>query len=305
MSASILLFALAASGVAPPVSMELTTAQQVLLVGEPLRLNLRWRAHRDVTLPPEPGWESIAGVRVWISTGGREREYAEAIRSVREELIIVSPLRAGREHSWDLLLHMGVYEPARGDAVPQLAFAREGRYRVQIAYGGDGWQVRSNGLTITVAEPKGEDRALLDELGRDIRSLKYGHLRVRRLLERYPRSPYLQVARVHAFVMQENAVMLGRDPETGLELPDLTARAPDELTRARQAGARRLVEQLSAQGNWGAFEDVRLGFIERHARFSGDVQTAEHAAKELKARYPRSTLTQTLRLEQRVDAPRD
>lgn len=193
-----------------------------------------------------------------------------AERSVREELTFLSgPLQAGREDDWDLLLHMGLYEPLRGGEVPQLAFPKEGRYRVQMDHGQDGWQVHSNWLTVTVTEPKGEDRALLDELGPNVRSLKYGHVAVQRLLDRYPRSPYLQLARVHAFSNKE--------------------------TRARQDGARQLVRELSAQPNWGAFEDVRLGFLERLARVSGDGETAERAARELKARYPRSPMTRALR----------
>ncbi len=277
------LILLSAAGPGAGVTLHLGAINDRILVGEPLRLDLRWHTLSRQILPPTPYWySSYSGITIVIKHDGKAREFREAFLAIAEEMTSATSVPAGADVHWSLLLHHGYYAPFNPSAEPQLAFAEPGKWRVQVRYG----PASSNWVSVAVTAPAGDDEAVLETLSKDLFALKHGGPSAEALLARHPKSRYLLPARVSRAERELRQLQSGQDASSGRQLP---ARSFEET--------RRECRQLSAelqQGSWGVYEEERLTFLVLSAQAAGDNELARQALKQLQGSYPHSPSAQAL-----------
>jgi hypothetical protein len=274
---------LSTAGPGAGVTLHLTAINDSVLVGEPLRVDLRWHTLRRQFLPATPyRYTSYSGITIVIEHEGKAREYREAFSMIVDEMTTTPPAPAGADVHWDLLLHHGYYEPFNPSAEPELAFAEAGKWRVQVRYG----PASSNWVSVAVAAPAGDDEVVLETLSEDLFALKHGGPSAEALLARHPKSRYLLPARVSRAEREVHQLQTGHDILSGRPLP---ARDSEETRREwRQLGA-----ELQ-QGSWGVYEEERLTLMVLSAQAAGDNELARQTLERLQGSYPHSPSARVL-----------
>ena len=120
--------------------------------------------------------------------------------------------------------------------------------------------------------------------------VKLGVGKVRQLLEKYPESRYLRLARIARYHEMERRVLDRQHPDTGEP-----SNVSSEDWPAFAAGAYRRMAQDLASETWGPFEDVRLMLIAEYAKRGGDAEGAERAKQEVLSRFGNSRVAQEIR----------
>jgi hypothetical protein len=139
------------------LSLELSSPQQAVLVGEPIKVVVRWKATADVPsiLIESPDFlrRTLAFV---VDDGTGPTRYKEWPRSLADPVTAPGALVKGEQVVVNHVLLKGTYE-GRAAGIP--IFGSPGQYRVKAAYTGPGANqpVESNTLTFTVSAPSGEE----------------------------------------------------------------------------------------------------------------------------------------------------
>lgn len=288
-----------------PVSLHLRAVNNSIVVGEPLRFELRWEARQDVQVPSPPGLGAPAPVEIRIAhSQGKPRIYREASLGVAEEMSWRPPLPAGSTEYWDVILHHGWYEPFQRvePKPPTLAFSKAGAYSVIVRYGlAAGGVVESNQVTVRVRDANDGELEVLKSLQGNLIELKYGGPVARELLARHPNNPQLSLARVYSVGEAMGEIAAGRDPDTREPLMGPTRERMDETRRDRH---REIVQRLDRE-DWGVYEDQRLMLLASIAGQIGDAATASRASSKLKQLFPNSPAALSLRPPASPPALRD
>ncbi len=288
-SAPLLLLVASAS-----LTLHLGPEQNEILVGEPLRLTVTWRVARTLQLPAEVGAGTISWscdyVDIWVDGPGGRRQYVEIPPLLADEVVVTSPAPAGSELTSGLLLLHGYSVDAPKN--PGFLFSTPGTYTLMVRYADDKDPAESNTITVRVKEPEGAERVVFDAVKGDPFAMKLGGPMIRALLREHPNSRYLRRAKIGEYGHRESLLRERHDPDTDQPLVNLTdAEHMALLARYQQ----RLVGELKEEGDWGPWEDVRLGLMRGFARRAGDIEVAEAIEKEILARFPKSESAQLIR----------
>jgi hypothetical protein len=286
-----------------------SSRQGELLVGEPLKITLRWKASRPVrnVAVEEPDF-LFRSVLLSVNDGTGARLYREYPHELVEKPLVTRSFAAGEEDVVNLVFSRGGYLVRPGGEVEEgLLFPRKGEYSVTAVYVQDGLPsgVASNTLRFTVGEPSGGDREVLAEMRRDPWLVRAdgpapSQARAKALLERYPESRYLRLAKLERFQQQASALHNERDPVTGESVFHL---GKEGLAEFRRQHYRRLAEEMLSEGDWGPFEEEALAFAGLYAAAGGDEATSTRVRKQLFDKYPLSATVK--RIQETEAAPDD
>src|SRR5688572_23260456 len=130
-----LVMVLVASGLA----LRIETPQTHVLVGEPLKLTVRWRAagSTELKVTPELADFTQQTLAFRVHDGSSERTYVEASRG-GDTIGARLALAPGQEFGRNLVLLRGGYPSNTGMAtVPTLLFGKPGEYRLRVEHLGD------------------------------------------------------------------------------------------------------------------------------------------------------------------------
>lgn len=275
------------------LSLEALPAQQKVLVGEPVSVTLIWKAQEpaEVFLGDQDG--SLAFLEVTVDDGSGPRRYREKNLLGRVERVEApTRLEPGREKYDAVLLLFGRHGDDPG-APETFIFPRRGQYTVRIRYSDDQvGPVEANPVRFTVEEPSGADAEVFQSLGGQPLEIKYGGAKARPLLQSYPDSPYLRLARLDTFDERELRLLDRRDPRTDEPLWHLTQNDRDAFVRSE---LRAMADELLGLRDLGPFEETRLFRAADYARRGGDPVTAERVELEILERFPRSFAASRIR----------
>jgi len=288
------------------LTLQIASPQEAVLVGEPVKVVVAWRAARamDDRIFPENERFTNQSLVFVVSRGGTEQQYRETPRSVEERVEPVVRLGAGDEVMRNLILIHGTLSggsatvPAEG-----FLFAAKGRYQLRAVYAKNEHWIESNSLSFDVSEPDGTDRDVLLTAMQVPTILRAGgdaqtQARARALLKDHPGSRYLRWARLQ--ILQERAMALHnqQDPETHESMRHLDKKA---LREFRVNGYRRLAEEILEERDWGPYEEEALGAAHMYAQAGGDAQLSQRARDGLFAKYPRSMAVRRIKENETED----
>lgn len=281
------------------LTLHLAPTQNDVVVGEPLRLALTWRAQRTLQLPSEvanDGWD-YDYAQIWVDGPTGRHQYREIPPVLEDPVTLMTPLTPGAEYVSELLLLFGY----RMDAPQSHEFllSMPGTYTVTIRYADEKNPAESNAITVRVKPPEAADRTVFETLKSDPFEMKLGGPKTDALLEKHPGSPYLRVARVARYREKEHRLLERQDPETG----DPLSLSDDQRAPFAASFYRAMADDVEASGNWGPYEDVRLGMLAGYAKRGGDSQLAERTRKELLTRFPKSRAADGIRNEEAREKP--
>ncbi len=287
---SLLLLAASAS-----LTLHLGPEQNEILVGEPLRLTVTWRVARPLRLPPQVGDVVVGGascnyVDIWVDGPGGRRQYVEVPAMQVDEVVVTTPARAGSELTSELLLFYGYSVDA--PKTPGFLFSTPGTYTLMVRYPSDKDPAESNAITVRVKEPEGAERVVFDAVKSDPFGVKLGSPAMQALLKKYPGSRYLRRVKIAHYGHRESLVRAGGDPATEQILVNLS---DAERTALMPQFFQQMAAELKEEGDWGVWEDVRLGLMASYGRSAGDTEGAETIEKEILARFPQSPVAHQIR----------
>lgn len=268
------------------LSLELSSPQQAVLVGEPIKVVVRWKATADVPLilieSPDFMRRTLAFV---VDDGAGSTRYKEWPRSLADPITAPGALVKGEEVVVNHVLLKGTYE-GRAAGIP--VFGAPGQYRVKAAYAGPGagQPVESNTLTFTVSAPSGEELTVRELLVREPHLLGGdGKLeRVQEVVTAHPTSRYLAWAKVVLYERRASKLHNRYDPDTGESFWHL-----DRSALAAALTPRYRSMALAVLGdNWGVFEEERLFQGLSYSAASGERELAQQARDQLLTNFPRS-----------------
>jgi hypothetical protein len=271
------------------LTLHLAPERAEILLGEPLRLTLTWRATRPIQLPGEVaagGW-SYDYVQIWVDGPGGRRKYREIPPLVDERVTTAAPLASGDELLSELLLLFGLHD-AHGE---DLLFGSPGTYTVMVSYVDEQAVTDSNTIRVHVRQPEGPEKQVFEALKGDALEVKLGIGKAQRLIERHPESRYLRLARIARYREMESRLIDRKYPDTG---KPSTISSEQWLVFATET-YRRMAHDLEESKDWGPFEDLRLAMVADYARRGGDIEGAERAKQELLARFGSSRVAQQIR----------
>jgi hypothetical protein len=290
--------------VSTAVHLVASSPQEEVLLGEPLKIVVRWEARAPVSvlLPgpfPYRVEDSVILFRVQDSLGSHL--YGEHIEGAGELLRKGTVLQKGDVHVTNLVLTYGVDEkneetwPCR----------TKGRCSIQVVYGINGDAAVSNPVTFDVTLPKDSDKNVFETVSKNPIALlgRYSHdLRYSDdLITRYPASAYLRWSRLLKYEERLDRIRELRDPQTDVSMRSHLA--TEQQTPWRQEQASRLATELLAEQDFGPFEEERLDIASGLTR---DEQLARALRAELLSRFPASAAAEQIKAdeeaEQRVDS---
>lgn len=275
------------------IGLGVTAPKTEVLIGEPVKLVLRWRVPRHVEVRLDNEALGLRFLQVWIDGGEGAQRYCEAARAPNERLAVHTIPRTDRDFTQNVVLVWGRYGTETdcrrgGDSAP---LPKAGKYDLKLTYVDGRRNAESNVVAFTVKEPSAKDREVLERVGRDRAILWRGSPGDRGFLEEHSDSPYLHLARINA-LDDRDATLEGRvDPETGEPLWHLS-QVDYDVFCARYD--RRVAEELLST-TWGAFDEERLELAAIHARRGCDTSTHARVKQELELRFPRSQALRRLR----------
>lgn len=277
------------------LSIQISTPQTSLLVGEPVKVVTRWKALRDANVfLQDADIRPVSNLQFWVDSGLGFKRYREYPRAISDEVVAPAALRSGEERVTNLLLFRGGYVDAGRD-VPGFVFPVRGQYTLKVSYSDskEGVAAESNALTFSVEDPSGDEITVLQSVRSDAKIFDARRAAAAKaLLARFPDSRYLKWAKLQ--LLQENASELQNryDPETGESLWQLDA---GQLTAVRRQHFTRMTEAILSDTNWRALEEESLERAVLYAGMSGDSATADRLKADLLTRFPRSAAAQHVR----------
>jgi hypothetical protein len=290
------------------LTLEVTSPQRALLVGEPLKLTLSWKASPSVSGVAVEDPDFLFGsVLLSVDHGAGARLYREHPHQLLEKALVRRTVGPAEEVV-NVVFSSGGYLDRPGGVVRDgLLFARPGVYSVTALYVHDGARpsgVASNTLRFRVLEPRAADREVLRELesvpgGAGPASAALRQARARELLERYPDSPYLRLARLERYREQDDALHNERDPLSGESIHHL---GREGMAALRRQHYRRLAEEILAWNDWGPFEEEALALASLYALGAGEMPLRDRARQMLLDRHPGSASARQIQAED--EAPR-
>lgn len=282
------------------ITLDIRSPQRSVLVGEPVKLVVTWRATKAGTERIFPENEDFTNwsLHFLVSDGATERRYREMPRSLDDRIEPIVKLSAGGEAVRTLVLAQGL--PSEGSP---LLFEVKGQYKLRAVYAKFKHWVESNTLSFTVTEPEAEDRKVLEAARADPALLRLGgdaqsQARTKALIANHPGSPYLRWAKLRVLDEEGMAFHNGYDPSTGESLWHL-----DKVTlrERRLQGYRELGERILEEADWGAFEEDALALAHRYGQASGDVALTQKARDQLLKKYPRSAVVKRIKEDEADD----
>jgi hypothetical protein len=294
---------LAASPLA--LTLEIRSPQTAVLVGEPVKLIVTWRATGTLNerIFPENKQFTSQSLVFLVSDGRTQRAYRECVRSIEERIDPVVMLKKGEEIIQNLVL-------LRGDCVSDggvqsaLVFDAKGKYRLRAVYSKGQHRVESNELSFSVTDPNEEEQEVLEAVKHDRTMLDVGsdreaQAKAKALIAKHPKSRYLRWARLQQLQTKANAVHNQYDPDTRESMLALDKAAIRGFRTGKYAD---LAEGILADPDWGAFEEEALVLADTLAQASGDVALQQTVRKELFAKYPHSPAVKRIKAEEAEDA---
>jgi hypothetical protein len=283
----------------PGLSLELSAPETAVLVGEPVKVAVRWKATSDLrSLRVEDPEFLRRSLQFVVDGPPGPRRYVEQPRARVEMLDEPGPLAAGREMALNYVLLDGVYAtPGGPPPISSFLFPAAGTYSLRAVYVARGTTdvlAQSNAVTFRVSAPGPGEAAVRAALGLDPRMRAGGGDigRLKALVQENPRSRYLRRAKAAIFERRANDLHNRWNPDTGESLWVLDAAA---LASYRATQFRAMAEDLMADGDWGAFDEERLLLTVTYARAGGALGIAQRARDEILSRFPRSPSAQDIR----------
>ncbi len=290
------------------LTVEIRSPQTAVLVGEPVKLVVMWRATRTLNeeIFPENQEFSNWSLVFRVSDGRTEREYREAARSIDERIEPRVMLKKGEEVVRNLVL-VQCCRLSGGDGMERFLFPAKGKYRLRAVYSKHQHWVESNELSFTVTEPGPDEREVLEAVRRHPTMLTFRgdadvQAMAKALIAKHPRSRYLRPARLQQLDAKANAVHNQYDPDTGESMLHLDKAA---IRGFRTGKYRDLAEDILADLSWGAFEEEALVLADTLAQASGDVALQQKARKELFEKHPHSSAVKRIKDDEAEDAKED
>jgi hypothetical protein len=294
---------LAASPLA--LTLEIRSPQTAVLVGEPVKLIVTWRATGTLNerIFPENNQFTSQSLVFLVSDGRTQRPYRECVRSIEERIDPVVMLKKGEEIVQSLVLLRGGCV-SDGGGLSALVFDAKGKYRLRAVYSKGQHRVESNELSFSVTDPDEEEREVLEAVKHDRTMLDVGsgqevQAKAKALIAKHPKSRYLRWARLQQLETKANAVHNQYDPDTGESMLHLDKAA---LRGFRTGKYRDLAEDILADPDWGPFEEEALILADTLAQASGDVALQQKARKELFEKHPHSPAVKRIKAEEAEDA---
>lgn len=285
--------------VAAGLQLKIDSPQRELLVGEPLKLTVRWTAAARLGgVAVETTDFEYQSLRFVVDDGAGPRTYREFPHDSGDRLLVLHAMAAGEKRALNHALVRGGYESG-ARTVPGFLFPARGRYSLKAVYVGDrsGVKIESNTLVFSVDVPGTvDDNAVWAQVQvtPDIRWLGGNaeeQAAGRRLITLHPRSAYLRLARLRLLERRANDLQNRFDPDTREPVFHLKGSA---LEHFRSERLRTMAVDILA-ADWGQFEEEALAFALRCAEVGGDAARASEARRRLFERYPRSVTVQAIR----------
>ncbi len=289
-------------GAGGPLSISVSAPKTDLVVGEPVKLVLRWRAPRQVDVHMDDQNHGFRYLQFLVGDGSGLQRYCEASRAPAEALTVLMLPKSQAEVVQNVVLLRGSYGEGCTAAGNSFPFSSPGTYTLKVAYSAGGLRAESNSVVFNVAEPKGKDREVFGSVVRDPGVLLDGGSQREKLLREYPDSPYLRFARMRD--LEEREIKLhGRvDPDTGASLWNLSQLEYETFCTRYH---RHVAEELLSSSGWDAFEEERLQLAASHAEQGDDQDTAERLKTEILQRFPRSQALQQIKDQEGEDDEED
>jgi hypothetical protein len=295
-----MLLAVAAS----TVTLQIEVPRREILVGEPLKVVMRWRAGSErVDVAPENASFSAQVLRFIVRDRQGERFYKEASRD--EGMVVTRALVPHQEVSRSLVLLRGSYQPLSSEAPTyDLLFPQAGEYLLSAEYYGPGsggarygsGGIRSNEVRVVVESPKGVDADILafsleNRLVLDARGSARQQEQTATAIAAHPESPYLRWARLRSLHFK-GAAGAGGDNPVAL----LTMRASDPAAHRLHVNSfyRELAREVLGFNNWGVFEEDALYQAYAFAHAGQDEELARQVRERLFQSHPRSSYADAL-----------
>lgn len=290
------------------LALEIGSPQAAVLVGEPVKLIVTWRATQTLNqrIFPENNQFTNQSLVFLVSDGRTQRRYRECARAIEERIEPVVMLKKGEEVVRNLVLVRGGCV-SRGLVPGAVAFDAAGKYRLRAVYSTGQHRVESNELSFAVTDPDGEEREVLEAVRQDLSILDVGSSRevqakAKALIARHPKSRYLRWARLQQLEAKASAVHNQYDPESGESMLHLDKAA---IRGFRTGKYRDLAEGILEESSWGAFEEEALVLAHRLAQASGNVALQQKAREELFRKHPHSPAVKRIQAREPEDAEED
>lgn len=261
----------------------LESAQKELLVGQAAKFNVTWEAVAPVRrVRLETPDFDMYSLGLLVDDRRETRLYRESTRPNGCGIFAATSLMPGQRHEAEYVFYRGRLT-AGGKPRGEFAFPAAGSYSVAAVYlmgvSSDAMRptgIVSNWIRIRVKEPTGGDAAVLALMGSRATAPRFGGIHedldvLRSLLQQYPQSPYLRLARLEDFRL--------RAP-VGQTIPGGGEQALREC--------RQLLDEVWAVKDWGPFQPEALALASRFASCVGERSLADRYRSELTRRYPHS-----------------
>lgn len=290
------------------LSLDGSSPQRSVLVGEPLKLVVRWKADQDLQrVFIERGLFQEQSLSFVVDDGRGPKTYREIPHSTGDQVVLHGGMKKGREEITNLLLVQGRYEGETGWG--GFLFRAPGSYSVKVVYTDreTGQSTTSRALRFTARAPGSEDREIFDAAKARPMMLAFlgnaeSQAKVKELIERHSRSPYLRWTRLR--VLQERLALpdLELDPETRDRLRRFDQAG---LERHRTEQRRKTAEEIFTEAEWGPFEEEALALGIAAAEAVGDKDKAKYARDELFRKHPHSATVRQMRAQEGEDEEDD
>jgi hypothetical protein len=289
--------------------LEASSPQKTVVLGEPLKLVVRWRALDgpvSALIDDDFTHGQHVGFRIEDSAGSRT--YGEERRG-HSEMEVVTSVAPDRDHVSNLVLAYGLdNEEGQRFVVP---CKHVGPCSIRVIYVEHNREIAtSNSVPFDVRTPTGEDQVVLAAIKKAIGILQCGYpggpAKAKALLARFPHSPHLRWAAISC-LQNDCDIFYGshQDPETG----DMLGKLPEpERTARTQAVVRNLRDKIVGLGDLGPFEVERLDLAVTLATLAsgGDADDLTRTLKaELLSRFPDSEAATRIRKEETEEPDKD
>jgi hypothetical protein len=281
------LFVLTTSG----VTLEVDSPKRQVLVGEPIKLVLRWGGPRATDLPIGDQQSPVRYLEFWINDGVAQKRYCDTDPHPGAGLSVHAIPKGTEVYVHNIALARGTNgADCRGDG-EKFVFEKAGDQALDVRYRHGAHVTMSNRVVFMVREPQMEDAAMLDRVRRDPDILFSGASRGEDLVKKHPGSPYLQLARIRRLDEGEIRLRGRRSPETGESLRHLSN---SEFTAYSTRYYARLARELRQETEWTSFDEERLQLGITYAERGGQHAVAEELGRELLERFPASQAARAL-----------
>jgi hypothetical protein len=282
------------------LSLAIETPRNTVLIGEPVKLAIRWRATRAIAdVAVEDRDFMFQSLRLAVEQGEDTTLYKESPHQLGELVLVRRRFEPGQERVTEHVFYHGAYMDGAGRAQESFLFPAPGTYWLSVLYvhGGKVTNARSNRIRFEVKAPTGSDREVLEAIRRQ-RLLLTGQggllHEATKLLNDYPSSPYLRMSRLMRFRYRQSLLGAESDPDSRESFFHLGEAGRAAFKKRYYA---RMVEEILGEPDWSPFGDEALGLAALYAAGAGDRVLAERLRTELVDRYPRSRLGERLKKE--------